>query len=63
MYDEVAGIDPSAHSAAGDAEILRDLGDGEEGDLIVPVTATRKPAGGNRFPIATARGHAWPRGA
>ena len=44
MCDQITGIHPSAHSACRDAKTLRDLGYGEEVDLIPPATAVGKLA-------------------
>jgi hypothetical protein len=63
MRDEVAAFDPPADRTGGDAETFRHLGDREELDLIVAMTATAGAAETNRFLIAVAggvssRGHA-----
>jgi len=40
MHDEIVGLDPPADRTGGHVETFRDLGDSEEFELIVAVTAT-----------------------
>ena len=40
MHDEITGLDPPADRTGRDVETFSDLGDREEPDLIVAVTAT-----------------------
>jgi hypothetical protein len=66
VHDEIAGIDPPAYRASGDVETFRDIGDREQFDLIVAVTATTGMAESGRFLINIAgglssRAHAGPR--
>jgi hypothetical protein len=39
VHDEIVGLDPPADGTGGDVETFRDLGDREELNLIVAVTA------------------------
>jgi len=65
MHDEIVGLDPPADRTGGHVETFRDLGDSEEFELIVAVTATTDMVESSRFRIAVAgglssRGHAGP---
>ena len=65
MHDKIVSLDPPADRTAGDMETFRDLGDSEELELIVAVTATTDMAESSRFRIVVAgalssRGHAAP---
>ena len=56
VRDEVAALDPAAHRAGGDAQALRNLGNREEFDLVVPVS-TALAAAASRFRIASTERH------
>ena len=54
MHDQIAGDDPAADRTGGDVQAFRNLGDREESDVVVTMTATTSMTERSPFCVALA---------